>query len=85
MLVRRIDGLTEEPTEKGKALVAELSGFRSIRVARYRVLYKVDERRIIVAAVGIRREGDTKDIYERAKKLLRLKLIELPNDKKEET
>jgi len=34
--------------------------------------------------VGIRREGDTKDIYARAKKLLRLKLIELPADEQEE-
>jgi len=32
--------------------------------------------------VGIRKQGDTKDIYSRAKKLLRLKLIELPDDKK---
>jgi len=30
------------------------------------------------------KEGDTKDIYARAKKLLRLKLIELPTDRQEE-
>ncbi len=83
MLVRRIDGLSKDPTKKGKALVAELSGFRSLRVARYRVLYKVDKERVIIVAVGIRREGDTKDIYTRAKKLLRLKLIELPEEKQE--
>ncbi|HCP32264.1 TPA: hypothetical protein DIT45_03350 [Candidatus Acetothermia bacterium] len=30
------------------------------------------------------KKGDTKDIYARAKKLLRLKLIELPTDRQEE-
>ena len=83
MIARRIDKLTKEPAKKGKALVAELTGFRSLRVARYRVLYKIDGKRVIVVAVGIRREGDTKDIYARAKKLLRLKLIELPIDGQE--
>ena len=82
MIARRIDGLTKEPAKKGKPLVAELTGFRSLRVARYRVLYKVEVERVIIVAVGIRREGDTKDIYARAKKLLRLKLIELPDDRK---
>jgi len=84
VIARRIDGLTKEPVKKGKALVAELTGFRSLRAARYRVLYKVEKERVIIVAVGIRREGDTKDIYARAKKLLRLKLIELPTDNQEE-
>jgi len=84
MIARRIDELTKEPVKKGKALVAELTGFRSLRVARYRVLYKVEKERVIIVAVGIRREGDTKDIYARAKRLLRLKLIELRPDKQEE-
>jgi mRNA interferase RelE/StbE len=75
MIARRIDELTEEPAKKGKALVAELTGFRSLRIARYRVLYKVEKKRVIIVAVGIRREGDTKDIYARAKKLLRLKSL----------
>jgi len=84
MIARRIDGLAKEPVKKGKALVAELIGFRSLRAARYRVLYKVEKERVIIVAVGIRREGDTKNIYARAKKLLRLKLIELPTDNQEE-
>ena len=57
MIACRIDGLTKEPTKKGKALVAELTDFRSLRVARYRVLYKVAKERVIIVAVGIRREG----------------------------
>lgn len=84
LISRRIDGLTKEPAKKGKALVAELTGFRSLRAARYRVLYKVEKERVIIVAVGIRREGDTKDIYARAKKLLRLKLIEIPIDRQED-
>ncbi len=70
--------------KKGKALVAELTGLRSLRVARYCMLYKVEKERVIIVAVGIRREGDTKDIYARAKKLLRLKLIGLSTDRQEE-
>lgn len=81
-IARRIDGLTEDPKKQGKALVEELAGFRSLRVARHRVIYKVKKDRIIIVAVGIRKQGDAKDIYSRAKKLLRLKLIELPDDKK---
>jgi len=84
MIARRIDGLTKDSARKGKALVAELTGFCSMRVARYRVLYKVEKEMVIIVAVGIRREGDTKDIYARAKKLLRLKLIEIPIDRQKE-
>jgi mRNA interferase RelE/StbE len=76
--------LTKEPAKKGKALVVELTGFRSLRAARYRVLYKVEKERVIIVAVGMWREGDTKDIYARAKKLLRLKLIEIPIDRQED-
>ena len=50
LIGRQIDGLTKEPTKKGKALVAELTGFRSLRAARYRVLYKV-EKELIKAAL----------------------------------
>ena len=84
LISRRIDGLTKEPVKQGKALVAKLTGFRSLRAARYRVLYKVEKERVIIVAVGIRREGDTKDIYARAKKLLRLKLIEIPINRQED-
>jgi mRNA interferase RelE/StbE len=61
-------------------LVQNLSGFRSIHVAgRYRVLYKIEKKTIIVyvLAAGIRKEGDKKDIYQIAKKLLRAGLLDL--------
>jgi mRNA interferase RelE/StbE len=77
---KRIDRLEQEPDKQGKPLSDELEGFRSVRVVgqRYRIIYKIEAERIIVAvvAVGIRKEGDKKDIYNLAKKLIRLGLLE---------
>jgi mRNA interferase RelE/StbE len=79
-LVERIDSLTEEPEKQGKPMVADLAGYRSIRAIgqRYRIIYKVEEERIIVfiLVVGIRKEGDKGDIYNLARKLVRLGLAE---------
>jgi len=59
----------------------ELIGYRSVRVVgqRYRILYTIEAERVpvIVVALGIRKEGDKKDAYELAKKLLRLGLLDL--------
>ena len=75
----RIDGLAHDPEQQGKPLGAELAGLRSIWVAgqRYRILYCVERRQVlvIVVAVGLRKEGDKKDVYALAKKLLRLGFI----------
>jgi mRNA interferase RelE/StbE len=52
--------LAENPN-LGKELQAELSGFRSYRFMRYRIVYKMDpgNRFVVVWAIGHRR-----DIYE---------------------
>jgi len=75
-----IDRLAEDPDRQGKPLVAELSGFRSIRAVgqRYRIIYKIIKKQVVVVivAAGIRKEGHKKDIYQLAKKLLKLKLVE---------
>jgi mRNA interferase RelE/StbE len=75
-----IDGLSEEPEKKGKPLLGEFIGFRSLRAAgqRYRVIYKVEKKKIVVfiVAVGRRKEGSKEDIYTLAKRLLKLKLLE---------
>jgi len=75
-----IDRLFEDPDKQGKALVGELRGFRSIRAIgqRYRVIYKIIENQIVVVvvAVGIRKDGDKKDIYKLAKKLIKMRLVE---------
>jgi len=55
----------------GKELQAELSGFRSYRFMRYRIIYKIDteNKHLIVWAIGHRR-----DIYENlGDSLLKLK------------
>ncbi len=79
-IVSVIDRLAEEPEKQGKLMVGELAGFRSIRAVgqRYRIVYAVKgtEIVVIVVAVGIRRDGARDDIYNLAKKLLRLGLLD---------
>ena len=71
-----IGHLAEEPEKRGKALTRELLGYRSLRVAgqRYRIVYRIerDESVVSVVAIGIRREGDKKDIYSLAKRIISL-------------
>ena len=58
--------LSAEPL-RGHALVLELAGFRSLRVSRYRVVYRLreEDRTVEVHLVGPR-----KDIYEVFRELL---------------
>ena len=76
--------LEYEPEKQGKPLSDELTGYRSLRAVgqRYRILYKLEEERIIVlvVALGIRKAGDKKDVYELAKKLARLGLLDLDTE-----
>jgi mRNA interferase RelE/StbE len=73
--------LEYEPEVQGKPLSDELAGLLSVRAVgqRYRIIYKVDENRVIVfvVALGIRKEGDKKDAYALAKKLARLGLLDI--------
>jgi mRNA interferase RelE/StbE len=83
-ILNRIEGLSDEPDKQGKMLVKELSGFRSIHAAgRYRIIYKVDKQTVIIyiLAVGIRKQGDKKDIYKITRKLLKAGLLDLETDK----
>ena len=78
VIIERIEVLKTDPEKQGKMLVQKLAGFRSIHVAgRYRVIYKIDKdsSTVSILAVGIRKEGDQKDIYRIAKKLLKLGLL----------
>jgi mRNA interferase RelE/StbE len=78
-ILDRIEKLSDEPDKQGKTLVKDLSGFRSVHGAgRYRIIYKIDKRSVIVyvVAAGIRKEGDKKDIYNIAKKLLEAGLLD---------
>ena len=82
-ILDRIEQLSEQPDKQGKNLVQDLSGFRSVNAAgRYRIIYKIDKKTVIVyvLAAGIRKEGDKKDIYKIAKKLLNAGLLDLKVD-----
>ena len=76
--------LKYEPEKQGKPLSDELAGYRSIRTVgqRYRILYKLEAEQVIVVvvALGIRKAGDKKDVYELAKKLARLGLLDLDSE-----
>ena len=78
-ILRKIESLEEEPNLLGKQLKGPLKEFRSVRAAgqRYRIIYKVVEYQVIViiVAVGIRKDGDKKDIYELMKKFIKTGLI----------
>ena len=80
-LFARIEQLENEPENQGKPLKNELSGLRSVRAIgqRYRIIYELKDEQVlvIVAAVGIRREGDRSDIYKIAERLLRSKFLNL--------
>jgi mRNA interferase RelE/StbE len=79
-ILDRIKQLSDEPDKQGKKLVKDLSGFRSVHAAgRYRIIYKIDKKTVIiyVLAAGIRKEGDKKDIYAIARKLLNAGLLDL--------
>jgi mRNA interferase RelE/StbE len=80
LLEKRIDRLADSPHLQGKALSDDLIGYRSVRAVgqRYRILYRVEKERVfvVVVALGRRREGDKKDIYQLAKKLLRAGLLD---------
>lgn len=75
-----IDRLEQDPEKQGKALLGELSGFRSMRAVgqRYRIIYQMrgDEVIVVIVAVGIRRDGAKDDIYTLTKKLLKLGLLQ---------
>jgi mRNA interferase RelE/StbE len=66
-LRQKIEKLKIEPEKQGKPLTGQFKGYRSIRAVgqRYRIVYRVDQDRIIVVIVGVgmRREGDQQDIY----------------------
>jgi mRNA interferase RelE/StbE len=80
-LFERIEQLENEPENQGKPLKDELSGLRSVRAIgqRYRIIYKLKDEQVlvIVAALGMRREGDRSDIYKIAERLLRSGFLNL--------
>ena len=78
-IVERINGLANEPEKQGKELGGDLDGYRSVRAVsqRYRIIYCIDGEKVVVVvvAIGIRKEGDKKDVYKLAQRLVRLGLL----------
>ena len=56
----RLDKLRKDPF-MGKGLERELSGYRSLRARRYRIIYKVNEEK---ESLEIHYVGHRKDVYE---------------------
>lgn len=52
--------LLAQRSDLGKPLTDELEGYRSYRIGRYRLIYRIESDRIVFIAFGSRR-----DIYER--------------------
>jgi mRNA interferase RelE/StbE len=79
-IINKIESLKEEPLLLGKQLKGPLKEYRSIRAAgqRYRIIYQVNKNEIIVIvlAVGIRKDGDKKDIYALMKKYIKIGFID---------
>ncbi|MCY3691249.1 MAG: type II toxin-antitoxin system RelE/ParE family toxin [Chloroflexota bacterium] len=84
LILSRAEELGREPHALSTPLQGELSGYRSIRAVgqRYRIVFQIDEgrRQVTIIAVGIRREGHRRDIYALAQRLIRLGLVEPPQD-----
>ena len=78
-IIGRIDELGKNPSQLGKQLKGPLKELRSLRAVgqRYRVIYRILENEIVVVivAVGLRKEGDKKDIYELMKKYIRTGML----------
>lgn len=78
-LVKAIGLLATEPAKRGKPLSEELASYYSTRAVgqRYQVIYRIEDEivTVVVVALGIRKQGDKKDAYQLAKKLVRQGLL----------
>ena len=87
-ILRRAARLSDEPEKQGRPLVGELLGYRSVRAVgqRYRIIFRIerDQVRVVIIAVGIRREGSRRDIYALARRLAMLGLTDLPPEEGEQ-
>jgi len=53
---RKIEATIQESPERGKPLVGDKKGIRSLRVGRCRVLYLIQEENILILTIRHRRE-----------------------------
>ena len=72
-VIRKALDLDTEPDKQGKALGKDLGDYRVVRAAgqRYRVVYQIASLEgVVTVVVGIRKEGDKRDVYRVASKRL---------------
>ena len=62
-----LDKIKKDPSI-GKPLLYYLKGYRSFRTTTYRIIYKVEFKRILVIVVAI---GHRREIYDKLKKILK--------------
>lgn len=78
-ILQTAERLRQDPEKQGKPLAGPLAGYRSLRAVgqRYRIIYRIEKQRVwvIVLGIGIRKEGDKRDIYRRLQKLIHMKLL----------
>lgn len=78
--------MCEDPSGFGKPLVGPLRGYYRICYGRYRAVYTVDKVSsrngkfvaritVIFVCAGVRKEGDKKDVYRLAQKLVEMGII----------
>lgn len=81
----------DDPSAVHKPLTVPLRGYYRISYSRYRAIYSVTREslvggdvryhfRVRFVAAGIRKEGDKKDVYRLAQKLLQLGLLDPKED-----
>lgn len=59
---KAIDSLAENPLPPGvKALQGELRGYHRIRVGDYRVVYEIQNERLVILVLRIAKRGDVYD------------------------
>lgn len=73
----RAKSLDRDPAQQGKPLLGEFMGLRSIRAVgqRYRVIYQVEPKQVVILLVGLRKDGDKRDVYALAQKLMKQGLL----------
>ncbi|MDC3237196.1 type II toxin-antitoxin system mRNA interferase toxin, RelE/StbE family [bacterium] len=66
LIKRALTELRQNPY-MGKNLHEELSGFKSLRLKQYRIIYNIDEENKFIQVYHI---GQRRDVYEQLKRLL---------------
>jgi len=59
-VIRRIQGLATDPRPSGSRKLSGFDDVFRVRVGRYRILYAIEDKRLVVIVLKV---GDRKDVY----------------------